>query len=137
MPATPDPVRAALYQHLAEDEALAGLLTTPAAIFEEVAAPGTEPPYVVFNFQGGTDQWTFQGGSNERALWLVKGVCRGGSATPAEAIDARCLELLHSARLPLPNGRALHILHEAPVRYGETVSGEQWRHRGGIYRLFT
>ncbi len=137
MPSQPDPVRAALYQRLADDEALTALLAAPETIFEEIAPSGTEPPYVVFSHHAGTEQWTFKGGRNERALWVVKGICRGGSSTEAEAIDTRCTELLHASRLPLTGGRSLAILRESRVSYGEPVNGDQWRHRGGIYRIYT
>lgn len=136
MPSQPDPVRAALYRQLADDEGLTALLSDPKAIFEEVAPSGTTPPYLVFHHHAGTEVWTFKGGRSERALWVVKGICRGGSSAEAEAIDARCTELLHNARLSV-SGRTVSVLRESPVSYGESVNGEQWRHRGGIYRIFT
>ena len=131
----PDPVRAALYGCLAADATLEALLSKPEAIFEEKAPQGTEPPYVIFQRQAGTDQWTF-GPSNERAIWLVKGVCRGGTSTSAEEIDARSRELLHRTQLAVPGG-ILTILRESPVSYGEASDGDEWRHRGGLYRIFT
>lgn len=131
----PDPVRAAIFACLSGDATLKALLSTPSAIFEETAPAGTKSPYLIFQHLAGTEQWTF-GEGNERAIWLVKGVCRGGSATPVEEIDARCASLLHGARLAVPAG-SLAILRESTVRYGEESSGEQYRHRGGKYRIFT
>lgn len=131
----PDPVRAALYGCLSGDAALEGLLSTPGAIFEEKAPQGTDPPYVIFQRQAGTAQWTF-GPSNERAIWLVKAICRGGSSTPAEEIDTRCEELLDRTQLAVTGG-TLTILRESAVSYGEASDGDEWRHRGGFYRIFT
>jgi hypothetical protein len=136
MPSQPDPVRAALYQRLADDDTLTALLSDPEAIFEEVASSGTTPPYLAFHHHAGTEIWTFKGGRSERALWVVKGICRGLKSDAAEAIDARCTELLHNARLSV-EGRTVSVLRESRVSYGESVDGEQWRHRGGIYRIFT
>jgi len=137
VPPAPDPVRAAIYSRLAGDDDLQALLGEPDGIHEGAAPAGSDPPYVIFSHQAGTEQWVFGDEGNERALWQVKGVGRGSALSTVEAIDARCKELLHRARLALPNGRRLHILRESPVRYGETTNGEQWRHRGGIYRIFT
>lgn len=131
---TPDPVRVALYTCLAGDDDLQGLLSGPTAIFHAKAPQGTEPPYVIFNLMSGTEVWTF-GDSHERAIWLVKGVCRDGSATAAEEIDARCRELLNRTRLAVAGG-TLTILRESVVSYGEDRDGETWPHRGSLYRVF-
>lgn len=133
MPA--DPVRSAIYKRLDTDATLTALLSGPHKIHEEKAPAGTEPPYIVFQRQAGTEQWVF-GAGNERAIWLVRGVCRGLKSTPAEEIDARCRELLHRTKLPIPGGN-LTILRESPVSYGDDDSGEHWFHRGGLYRVFT
>jgi hypothetical protein len=132
MPA--DPVRAAIYKRLDSDATLAALLSGPHEIHEEKAPAGTEPPYVIFQHQVGTEQWVF-GEGNERAIWLVRGVCRGATSTRAEEIDARCRELLHRTKLAVPGGN-LTILRESGVSYGDD-DAEHWYHRGGLYRVFT
>ena len=130
----PDPVRAALYTYLAADDPLTGLLSDPSAIFNAKAPQGTEPPYVIFNLMAGTEIWTFGEGFQE-AVWLVKGVCRGDSATKAEEIDARCKALLHKVQIGIPGGH-LTALRESAVSYGSDADGVSWWHRGGQYRLF-
>lgn len=130
----PDPVRVALYERLTGDETLVGLLSAAGEIHHAKAPAGSEPPYAIFNKQAGTDLWVF-GPSSERAVWLVKGVCRGLKADPAEAIDARCRELLDRTKLAVPDGK-FTILRESDVRYGEPSDGEEWWHVGSLYRVF-
>jgi hypothetical protein len=130
-----DPVRAAIFTCLSGDATLKGLLSDPAAIFHRQAEQGAEPAYVIFQRQAGTVQGVF-GPGNEQAVWLVKGICRGESATRAEEIDARCQVLLDRVRLSTAGG-TLTVLRESAVDYGENVNGDQWHHVGSNYRLFT
>lgn len=130
----PDPVRAALYTRLSGDATLKGLAT--GGIHHRLAPPGAITPYVVFTRQGGSDLGTF-GASTERPLWLVKGVCRGASATKAEEVDARCQLLLHKVRLAIPASRPITVQRHSVFDYGETSDGEQVHHVGWIYRIHT
>jgi hypothetical protein len=130
----PDPVRAALYARLSGDTTLKGLISTPDAIYEAKAPQGAEPPYVIFANQApGVPLRTF-GKAADRPLWLVKGVCRGASSTPAEEIDARCQELLDTVKLTIAGSLAT-VVREGGVSYGEESSGEDWPHRGSLYRI--
>jgi hypothetical protein len=130
----PDPVRVALYGRLADDSNLTALLSDPTAIFHRKAPAGSVPPYVILNRQSGIERWTFGEGFQE-AMWLVKGICRGESAAPAEAVDSACRPLLHKVRLDIPGGR-LTVIRESDVDYGEPADGEEWQHVGGLYRLW-
>jgi len=131
----PDPVRAALFAHLSADATLKGLLSGPDAIHEAKAPQGTEPPYLIFaNQSPGVPLRTF-GTAADRPLWLVKGVCRGESSTPAEEINARCQALLDGEKLTI-SGSLATVVREGGVSYGEESSGEDWRHRGSLFRIY-
>lgn len=131
-----DPVATAIYARLSGDSDLQALLAEPDAIYHEQAPQGSKAPYVVFQLLSGVEQWTF-GEGNERAIWLVKGICRGEDPTPAEEIDERCKALLHRQKIPVPEGRPITVLRESRVAYPEPGDGELVRHRGAKYLIHT
>lgn len=130
-----DRIHAAIYTRLNGDATLKGLAT--GGIHHRLAPQGTEAPYVIFQRQAGTSLRTFAPGSTERAVWLVKSVCRGASATKAEEIDARCQALLDGVKLSPATGRALTVERHSAVEYGEASDGEQIHHVGSLYRIHT
>jgi hypothetical protein len=131
----PDPVRAALFARLSGDATLKSLLSAPDATYEAKAPQGTKPPYVILANQApGVPLRTF-GEASARPLWLIRGVCRGESSTPAEEIDARCRVLLDSVKLTI-SGSLATVVREGGVSYGEEASGEDWRHRGSLFRIY-
>lgn len=132
----PDPVAAAIYTRLSGDAELEALLAESGAVYHEQAPAGSKVPYVVFQLLSGVEQWAF-GPSNERVIWLVKGICRGMDSTPAEEIDARCKALLHRQRLPVSESHSITVLRESRVSYSEPGDGEPVRHRGAKYLIHT
>lgn len=132
-----DPVRAALYQRLSGDATLSAIATGGVHHRKATNPDGApaDPPYVIFNaMDPAREVWTFGEGS-QRAIWLVKGVCRGRSATKAEEIDARCRALLHKVQIEVPGGH-LSVLRESAIDYGDEGDGDPWHHVGSLYRLF-
>lgn len=107
-------------------------------IYAEQAPQGAALPYVVFNFQGGADLmsvgpyrvWT-------NALMLVRGIAEtasyaGSLATIADRIDA----ILHAQSGSNVDGVVYAAVRERPFRMPEMGNGRQFRHAGGIYRLW-
>lgn len=130
--AEPSPVRVALYGLLSDDDMLKGLAA--GGLHHQRAPEGTTPPYVIFNKQSGVPVWSF-GDFFSNQLWQVKGICRGGDAEGAEAIDARCAELLNDAPLDIDGHETLYLRRESDVDYPQDDAGETIFHVGGLYRL--
>lgn len=127
-------IRRALYQVLAADATLDGLAT--GGIHHRTAFQGAAPPYVIFHRQSETAIWSMTD-AIENDLWLVKGVCRGGDAGPAEDIADRVRDLLDDASLTVAGRDHLYLRHETGVDYGENDGGELYHHAGSVFRLVT
>lgn len=131
------PIRTAIYQRLAGDSTLTGMLATPTSIFHQVAPQDSAYPVVVFNKQGGTPDWQFGGAYVQADLWQVKAISMGGSAASAEDIAARIDTVLNDAQLAITAGALLAIYRYSDVDYLETDGADQWHHCGALYRVVT
>jgi hypothetical protein len=129
-----DPVRAAIFAVLDDDEVLAGF--APNGIHHLRAPQGTEAPYAIFNEQSGLPVRSF-GDAARNQLWLVKGVCRGGDQGEAEAIDARCAQLLDRRSFPVEGMELLGCERETDAIFPEDDDGETIYHVGALYRVQT
>ena len=129
----PDPIRAALGAYLSGDDELMAIAT---GVHEEVAPAKAVYPYVIFARQApGRLIWSMRDYFREQ-LWLVKGICRGSDAAPAESIDRRCEALLRDADLIIAGGRLMDLRRESDMLpLGRPDNGEVVYHRGGLYRL--
>lgn len=136
MPEVPaeDPIRVALATLLGDDEELSAL--AGGGVHHLRAPAGTEYAYAIFHKQSGQSRWSMRDAS-KNDLWLVKGLCRGGDQGQAEAIDARCAQLLHNPNLDIEGNTLLGIQRETDVIYPEDDSGETIFHVGALYRLQT
>lgn len=123
-----NPIRQALF------ELLNGGLDVP--VHHKVAPQGSQPPYVVFHRVPGAAINTFGGDPAERDIWVVRAVCKGASATPAEALAAEVQTLLHRATLS-SGARTAVAIFETPVDYPEQDGGTTHHHVGGQYRVTT
>jgi hypothetical protein len=131
---TPDPVRAALYAFLDADAALGNLLT---GIHYGEAPESAKHPYTIFSRLSNVPSWSYRSFARDQ-LWLVKGVCRGSAPTAAEAIDARCEELLNEAELAIAGSRCLDVRREAGIPDLPKVdAGEIVFSVGGLYRIWS
>ena len=129
-----DPIRAAIFAVLSADDTLAEC--APNGIHHLRAPQGTEAPYAIFNEQSGVGVRSFRDKSKNQ-LWLVKGVCRGGDQGEAEAIDARCEQLLDRASFEIEGLDLLGCEWHSPVIYPEDDDGETIYHVGALYRIQT
>jgi hypothetical protein len=130
-----DGVRVAIRAQLTADATLTALLSTAGAIFHRVAPRDAVPPYVIFDRQAGTEKETFGGEAGEGQVWLVKGICRGLDAGPAEAIDARVKTTLNLAELVVDGKPVQSVRRESRVEFGEADGAEQFHHVGALYRV--
>ena len=132
-----NPVRAALYARLSGDAALTGLLSSPTAIYHQVAPQDAATPFVVFHRQAGDPIWQFDGAHVQSDLWTCKAVDRGASASRAEDIAARIDAVLTDAPLAVAGRDLLAVYRESDVSYPETSDGDTYRHEGAQYRVET
>jgi hypothetical protein len=76
------------------------------------------------------------GASSDQSVWLIKGVCQGYDASPAEAIDKRCRVLFDEVQFSV-DGHTVTSLREGGVDKGEPKDGELYQHVGSLYRIYT
>lgn len=132
-----DPIRAAISGLLKGDAELSSLVVgaEEGGIFHLRAPADAEFPYCVFNKQSGLPIRAMGTVAFVNQLWLVKGICRGGDQGEAEAIDARCEELLDGAPLTIEGFNLLACERETDVVYPEDDAGETIFHVGALYRI--
>lgn len=121
-----------LYSILHGDPALANL---PVASY--VAKAGMTLPRIQFNFQGGSDVGAV--GAIRimlTGLWQIKAIVQADSFAPAKPIADRIDTLLHGAAGAVADGVILGCVREQPIAYVEVDNGLQYRHLGGLYRVY-
>ena len=135
---SPKELRKAIYGRLNVSSVTSLLAEGSASLFHDVARANAIFPFVVFNEVSEVDvNQTFGGGQQESRLWQVKAVDHNTTASVAEDIDAACAERLHYAPLTVTGGIVLYLTRESGVAYAETDGDEQYRHKGGLYRVVT
>lgn len=132
-----NPVRQGLYGVFNADATLKALLSASNAIYHRVAPQNAVFPVMVFSRVAGTPEWAFDSASLQWDVWLVKGVHKGSSSSPAEAIDARVKALLTDATFPVTGRTLIGIYPEMDVDYEEVTAGEIYHHVGSHFRVVT
>ena len=123
-----------LYSTLAGDTTLAGY--APGGVWRALAPPGTATPFVVFNFQAGSEALTlnaYRVMSNQLFQVKVSGPATGMTALVQAA--SRLDDLLRLSSGTPSGGLVLSCYRETPVAMDELVSGVLWSNLGGLYRL--
>lgn len=124
-----------LYDCLSGDATLTGLVGS--RIVDRIAERGQDYPLVVFQFQGGHD---VMGVAAARLLgqevFLVKAVGRAPSYATLKPIAKRIDELLHKAHGETDDGKVRACVREQPFKMVELIDGIEYRHLGGLYRLY-
>lgn len=141
-------VRRAIYGKLAGDSTLDGLLGDEApgyahSIYYERAPAGASFPYVIFQVQASTPDYSYGAVAYENDVWLIKGVAQEAvkgtdtvaAADQAEAIQARLRALLQDAALSISGKTKLYLRREQAVDYPETRDSVRYRHSGDLFRL--
>lgn len=125
-----------LYNKLHGDGTLLALCT--GGVFTWPVPAEYTQPYVLYQLQSGVDirgMGPLRIGVN--GLWLVRAVFEqpsfgGNLKTAADRIDT----LLHAASGTATGGTVWACVREQPFQLVEPASGRQFRHLGGIYRLW-
>lgn len=130
-----DPVRSAIRAHLAGDVAITAKLSSAEAIYHRQAPSAAVPPYVIFDRTAGTERATFGGEAGEGQVWIVKAICRGMNAAPAEDIDVALKARLNLAELVVGGKAVQSCRREGRIEYPENDGGETFHHVGGTYRV--
>lgn len=106
-------------------------------MYGHLAPPEADTPFVVWTAQGPRD---IRGVGTVRimtmALYVVKAVGTGRSFLDLEGIAWRIDAVLHGATGQNPDGLVLGCVREEPVSYVEVDGGTEYRHLGGLYRLW-
>lgn len=126
-----------LYARLSGDAELSTLVG--GRIFSALAPPDTPVPFVVYSSQ----TWRDVRGVGPRArilsesVYQVKAIGEGRSFGPLRRIAERIDELLDGAAGPADGGEVAGVAREEQLAFVEVDEGTEYRHLGGLYRLWT
>lgn len=130
------PLEDALYDRLTTGTSVTSLLSSPTALYRDIAPQGTQMPYLVYRHQGGGDENATPARTVD-TLYQVRAVAEdaGTAQAIANAVDA----LLHHQRasFAVTGWSTSWIAQETPIELVETdpASGLTYFHRGAIYRI--
>jgi hypothetical protein len=125
----------AVFQKLTADSTLGAMLAGTAAVYQGQAPQGAGLPYVVFNQQAETDNYTLATRAFEEYVILVKGVTKATSPGVAGAISSRIDEVLTDGSLTVAGQAQMYLRREQQIKYPEIDSGETYWHSGGLFRI--
>lgn len=124
-----------IYETLSGDATIASLVGT--RIYEGLAPQGAALPFVVFQFMAGADVVAVGAVRvMNSGLYQVKAICQGESYSPAAAIADRIDTLLQGANGSVSDGVIYGCTREQPLTLIEQEHGIQYRHVGGLYRVY-
>lgn len=116
------------------DATLLGLV--PSRAWRDKPPAGTAHPFVVWQFQTGTE---LRGAGPVRIwsdlIYAVKVVGQGANVAALKAAVDRIDALLDLGRATVGSGEIVACTLEGFVSYPETVNGLDYQHVGGRYRL--
>lgn len=112
-------------------------LSDVTGVYQVLAPPGAQPPYVLLISQSGQDVLSATGVRLlSRLLYQVKIVGPAADAATLRAAYARADALLQPNGQPLRNsGGTLAVYREQTLSVGELVGGVLWLNYGGLYRV--
>ena len=123
-----------LYTTLSTDATLAAIVST--RVYDTLAVETATFPYVVFSFQGGSDVRT--NGADRimvSGLYQVKVVGKGGAFSSLTAAASR-IDVLLNAKYGTNTDGEVWAVRTQPIKYLEVSEGVQYRHLGGLYRVW-
>ena len=121
---------------LGNDSTLSGLVS--GRIYGHAIMGSATYPLVLFSMQSARDvMGTGPARIMVDSLYVVRGIAEAGTfagnlKTIADRIDA----VLHAASGSNVNGTVLACVRQQPFLYVEPYNGRQYRHLGGIYRIY-
>lgn len=107
-------------------------------VFEDYLPDDAAFPSIVFQNQGsvsvrGVGPTVFM----EDTLYVVKAIAQVDNYSPLRAIANRCEALVADRHnIIRPDGEILGTAKEAPFQLAEVDAGRQFRHLGGIFRIY-
>lgn len=107
-------------------------------VFVDMADQGTIFPYVVFSFMAAHDVIVVGGVRvMTAAVYQIKAITDQANADVLAPIAKRIDELVDGqSGVVGSTGRILAAVRQSPVAMSEEDSGIQYRHRGGLYRIW-
>lgn len=134
-----NPIDVGVYNALIASTTLTALTsggTASPSVFQWLAPEGQEPPYVVYFPQSPSVPRKTMGGTIfEDALYTVKGVTKGPSASAAGTIAAAIENALVPGSLSYTGYTHVRCEREQTVDFPEVSDGVRYHHRGGVYRV--
>lgn len=130
-----DVVLGAIRDALANDDDVAAAASS--GIWQGVAAPNTQPPYVIVTAAGTIDRYTFGGVEWATMLVEVRGVVahRGGNVPASASKLAAGIRRVLDAGIT-PTGAIIGELRRIQrLTLEDYVDGVTYYHRGGVYRV--
>lgn len=129
-------VESFIYDKLSSDATLTAAVG--GRIYSYVAPARTATPYVVFNAQ--SPGFDVMGVGTARVmlncLYQVKVVVQDASFSKATDAANRIDALLHGAMGYPSGGEVLGCVREGPLAYAEVSDGIEYRHLGGLFRIW-
>jgi hypothetical protein len=108
----------------------------PGGVHRAMASPGTPTPFVIVANQDGNDVLTMNAVRvMSDLLFQVKAAGPASNTGGIVAAASRIDELLKRTSGTVTNGIILSCYRDSPLEYDEPISGVQWSHFGGLYRL--
>ncbi len=118
---------------LAGDSTLAGY--APGGIRRTFAKPGTTAPYMVMNYQDGTDNIVFGGSRAYSEMHFRVVVVSHTNDMQAILSGAARIDTLLTVdtQTNVTGGKILASYRTQPISIDELVEGEEWNQTGGVY----
>lgn len=130
-----DVVLGAIRDALATDQELAAAAAS--GVWQGIAAPNTQPPYVLVTAAETLDRYTFNGVEFATMLVEVRGVVahRGGNVPAAASKIASGIRRVLDAGITPTGVRIGDLRRVSRLSVEDTVDGVTYYHRGGVYRV--
>lgn len=124
-----------LYTMLSTDAALTAIVST--RVYDTLAVESATFPYVVFRYQGGSDVRTNGAGRiMVSSVYQVKVIGKGVPFSSLTAAASR-IDALLNAKYGANSDGQVWAVREQPIKYLELDNGVQYRHLGGLYRVWS
>jgi hypothetical protein len=125
-----------IYGVLTTDATLQGYIGATARVYDTLAPENATMPFVTFQYQGGYDVRT-NGPARIWAstVWLVKAIGTGSTFATLQTIAGR-VDALLTGKYGSNTAGQVWCVREQPFQLLEVDAGVQYRHVGGLYRLW-
>ncbi len=123
-----------LWKTLSTDPVIVSLVAQ--RISNGAALGPSQTPFITWEMNSSVDRTNASGQTIfSNSLFVVKAVGQGGSYRPVLPIAKRINELLADKNVTTENG-TLQCRRDRVIRYVELDDNVQYRHLGGIYRIY-